>query len=145
MKVNEIIVLTFFTTLFGGCSTCTTKDSIATRTENILQNSFKEIAHYKYGSGYNIVENESKSYVIVLENIAKQSAPVTNTIRFFVYNISENKIVYESKMTLDKIFWESDYEIRVGRIPGMIKKDEESPSIVGGYTINVISGKKVYK
>ncbi len=116
-----------------------TNDSQFTTTKSL-----KGLAYDKYHQGFNILYNKSNTYALVISKIISDKTIGQEKSSFFIFNIKEKKIIFEDDVIDSEIFWEKDFVVRTGRLPGIIKKDKENPNIVGGYTFNVLTLKKKF-
>jgi hypothetical protein len=133
----------FFTFLsvlfFFGCSQCD-----VTKNESILKKkvqNINSIAREKF-SKYNIVNNQTGNYALVIKNIENAKSPVINKQFFFVFEYDSNEIIFEDEVVDAKVFWETDNLVTVSRIPGMIKKDSETKGGNKVYSFDVLKKKK---
>ena len=63
-----------------------------------------------------------------------------NAINFFIYDLVNNKITYESNISKGSVSWKSGYEIRLEEIPGTIQKNMTSTNV---YILNVKTNSKI--
>lgn len=144
MKIIIAIAVVATTVLFLGCSTCVSDNTNGMQNNN-TKKSLKDFISEKYGKNYKSIENNTKTFIIIIENTKVKKSPVIDTNSFFVFNYEKEEIIFEGNMLSSIIFWEDNNTFRVGRVPGMIKKDSETPSVVGGYSVNVLTGKKIFR
>ncbi|VAX28835.1 hypothetical protein MNBD_IGNAVI01-2120 [hydrothermal vent metagenome] len=98
----------------------------------------KKVAEEKYHDNFKIIFNSNKDFALCVHK-NKSKIPGPESINYFVYDISKDKITYEGNIPNGSISWESDYKIRLEEIPGIIQKDKPSSSV---YILNVKTNSK---
>jgi len=101
--------------------------------------SINELAAEKYGDNFEIQENETKEFYLVLKRY--KSATQTG-IKFFVYKKVEHAVIWEDQITLGSIKWAASYEIEVQNFPGTIKLNDTRTK-KAGYLFNVKTKQKI--
>lgn len=96
------------------------------------------IAVEKYKKDYSIKFNSNKDFALCI-HISKSNIPGPESINFFVYDLSHDKITYESNISKGNVSWNSEYEIIMEEIPGAIQKNVQHTNI---YIFNVITKAK---
>jgi len=102
--------------------------------------SLKKLATERFGSRVQYIPNESQTYVLCvgkpLATMGKIFKPSRN-IRFFVYQIETESIVFEDVVDATSVSWEDDSHVKVTITPGTIQSVEIQEY---GYRYDVISG-----
>jgi len=98
----------------------------------------KKVAEEKYQNNFKIVYNTNKDFALCIHK-NKSNVPGPESINYFVYDLSKDKITYEGNIPQGNISWESDYMIRLEEIPGIIQKDKPSSTV---YILNVKTNSK---
>ncbi len=93
----------------------------------------KELAKNMYGKNYILSYNSSKDFVICMSN-AKSKIPNNSVTKYFVFDMDKNVIVVEDKFRNGNISWYSNYEIKIVKLPGIVKKNQMQEY---GYVLNV--------
>ncbi|MFW5760559.1 MAG: hypothetical protein ACOCXH_06235 [Cyclobacteriaceae bacterium] len=85
--------------------------------------------------------NETQKYV--LHQTFEQPTPENPypRVSFYVYDLKNDKIVYQDNISRGKVSWHSCQLIKIWKVPGIVKHDQE-PSDNYVY-IDVSSGQKV--
>lgn len=96
------------------------------------------IATEKYEKNFILEYNSTKDFVLCIHN-KKSKIPGPESINFFIYDLVNNKITYESSIPNGSISWKSDYELIIEEIPGIVQKD--GPNIYK-YILNVKNNSK---
>jgi len=94
--------------------------------------SYEEISVQRYNNRALYKFNESKEYVICYTLNKTTSEMPFNGLRFFIYDIPKNEIIYEDKLYDGNIEWIKPYVVKVILRPEMAK-DKELPGITGYY------------
>ncbi len=91
------------------------------------------IAKEKYGNKYSLLYNTPKDYILCT-SVEKTKIPGDEFLRYFIFDVTKNIIVSEDKIRNGKVFWNSDYEIKIIEMSSILR--EESGK-VNGFIINV--------
>lgn len=101
--------------------------------------SINELAAERYGDNFEILENETKEFYLVL-NRAKSVAQTG--IKFFVYEKAEHAIIWEDQVPLGSVKWASPYEVDVQNFPGTVRLNDTRKAR-SGYLFNVKTKQKI--
>ena len=113
---------------------CSSSESNTKETQGgISKTNITQLAQNKYGNAYTLDYNFIKDFVLC-KSIAKSKIPNNSATKYFVFDIDENVIVVEDKFRNGNISWYSNYEIKIVKIPGMVKKNQMQEY---GYILNV--------
>ena len=139
MKFYFIILLLLSGLFFFGCSNCD-----VTKNGNNLEKQTKSIrvvATEKFGRDYKIFNNKSATFAICLNEKNRLKAAEINRISYFIFDIKNSEIIFEDSLSNSNVGWENDNLVTVTRIPGMIKKNDESINRNKIYSFDVLSRK----
>lgn len=82
-------------------------------------NKFKKIANVKYLAKINYLYNNDSTYVICSGKLNRLNINKS----FFVYSLTEKKIVFETSADIEKVKWKDLKVIEYIRIPGIIQQE----------------------
>ncbi len=88
-----------------------------------LENRAKE----KFKSGYNIILNDEKDFAVCLKRFKTTPAMPSPPVSFFIYDLNNEKIIYESELANGNIKWKNNYQVEIETIPGTVT-GYESPN-----------------
>ena len=92
-----------------------------------------KVAHEKFGENYSLDYNSSNEFVIC-QNGNESMVAGNSPIKYFIYDVTNNKMIEENIIPLGNISWVSKFEVKVEIHPGMIQKNVEPDN---GYILNV--------
>jgi len=101
--------------------------------------SINEVAVEKYGDNFEILENETKEFYLVLNR--SKSATQTG-IKFFIYEKAEHAIMWEDQVRLGSVKWAARYEVDVQNFPGTVRLNDTRKQS-SGYLFNVKTKQKI--
>ena len=101
------------------------------------------LARQKYESALKYLFNSDKSYVICMKESKRYPTDILPSLRYFVYDIKSDKIVFEDAPGDAKIKWLSSYQIEVVVIPGIVSGKEGEEGKLPGYVYDCRLRKKV--
>ena len=110
MKYISVIYILFILSFIASCNN-SRKVVIDKKASD--KTSYKEIAFYKYENDTLFTFSIEKSYILCQKAISKNNLNPNILNDFFVFDISNNKIIYEDKLSGAKINWYSDFELRI--------------------------------
>ncbi len=130
MNKTMKILLLFSMLLFS----CSSSEIGNKQINNMVKKvNIKELAKNMYGKNYILSYNSSKDFVICMSN-AKSKIPNNSVTKYFVFDMDKNVIVVEDKFRNGNISWYSNYEIKIVKLPGIVKKNQMQEY---GYVLNV--------
>ncbi len=129
--------------IFFGCSNC----DIAKNENNLkkLNINIHTVAKKKFNSKYKIIKNASETFAICLSESNRLKAAEINRLKYFIFDLKNSDIIYEDSLSNSNVGWENDSLVTVYRIPGMIKKNDDSGYQNRIYSYDVLLGKKLHK
>lgn len=130
--MSKIFIILFISLIISACSS--SECEISKNSSNSLENKAVE----KFENNYKIELNSNKEYALCTSQ-QKSKIPGPNTVKYFIYNLNEEKISYENSIPNGKISWKSEHELMIEEIPGIIQKD--GPNIYK-YILNVKNNSK---
>ena len=96
------------------------------------------IATEKYEKNFILEYNSTKDFVLCIHK-KKSNIPGPESINFFIYDLVNNKITYESNISKGSVSWQSEYEIKLEEIPGTVQKNIPPTTM---YLLNVKTNSK---
>lgn len=110
---------------------CSASQKTFTEQEVLL----KKLAIEKYGAVFNLLYNTEKSYSVVVSQRKASLQEPNPVLRFFVYNMTKEKIVFEDNVAGGKITWINNQQIEISVTPGAISTELNNNNY--GYIYNV--------
>ncbi|MGD8306929.1 MAG: hypothetical protein PVF17_09760 [Ignavibacteria bacterium] len=145
-RIPYLLMLFALFTLSFKCSTSEEsskiKDSNDNRTENIeTLDEYVNLAKEKFNDNYSIQMNSDKSCVLCFTKSldGNELAP----LKYFLYDLNNEKIIFEDAVGPGSVQWINDYQIQVSIIPGIVKGEENSEGNVPGYIYDIKKKKKI--
>jgi len=65
-------------------------------------------------------------------------------VQFFVYDLKNEKVLFEDSLANGSVKWLNDYQIQVSTVPGIVTEDEEVDKKLMGYIYDVKLQRKLY-
>lgn len=122
-RLTISILITFF---MGAC--CGSKNTTSNLNESQKKNdSFKKIAVEKFDNNYQFKFNSDSTYLICYSQ-NKKSQDVFPPLKYFIYDLNNNDIVFEESLPNGKIKWINDFQVQVYIVPGIVHGDENKNS-----------------
>jgi len=136
-KKNLFFVLALL--ILPACVSSSKPPASVKATEN-----YKTLATEKYGEGVDCTFNESKTHVLCLkrEKVKLSPAMPQNPLRFFVYDLHNEKIIYEDSIEDGSVRWISNSELQISIIPGIISGDENPEDFTYIYDVKLQQRRK---
>ncbi|MDP3150835.1 MAG: hypothetical protein Q8N83_17085 [Ignavibacteria bacterium] len=100
---------------------------------NQHDNSVKELAVEKYGESFDLLENETSEFYLV---ISRNKSATETSVKFFVYDQGKHAVILEDFIPLGSVKWTGSYHINVQKFPGTVRIDNPN-SGNAGYLFNV--------
>ncbi|MBL7959684.1 hypothetical protein JNL27_05525 [bacterium] len=104
---------------------------------------YKTLAMEKYKEGIDYVFNESGSFVMCVHAAKPSAEHPQKTISFFVYDLKNEKILYEESVGDGSVKWKNDVQIEITSKIGIITPSHQSNII--HYVYDVSTQKKLKK
>ena len=104
---------------------------------------YKKIAEENFKNDYKVESNSDSTYLIVYYSPKNKLRSLNPPLKFFVYNTSEKKVIFQDNLANGKIRWKNDHQFVVSTIPGIVKGDEAENLQMFGYTYDVITRRKL--
>lgn len=133
--ISNVIISTifFFGVFFQGC--------VSNQTVAHIQSDYKTLALEKFGEKSEFFPNEDTSLILCVKSFPAGKAPQVNTLKFFVYDLKERRIIHETSIVNAGIKWHSLYELEINmKHDAMSKYNTESNKKSNGYIYNVKTG-----
>jgi len=117
MYIKNILVQLFILCLLFGC---VTTNSLSHQEALEVKKTYQQIALKKFGEKVECKLNPNMSYALCKK---LTPAPLLNSnqlIEFFVYDIQQDKIIYEDKIANVKISWYNNTQLLISKQKGYI-------------------------
>ena len=134
MKIRVVLIILYF---IVSCKSVET-DKKENQFEAFNTEKLTLIATEKYKKNFIFEYNSNKDFALCIHK-NKSNIPGPESINFFIYDLSNDKITYESNLSKGNVSWNSEYEIKMEEIPGTIQKNMQQTDI---YILNVITNTK---
>ena len=131
MKVLSINIALILLLVSCGSS----KKSNSTQT---AENKYKELATEKLGEDVSFTMNDSKTFVLCINEVKGTVKQPRNMLSYMVIKLNDDTAVLENKVGGATVKWSSDTEIEVYLTPGIMGDDQTSADYTTIY--NVESG-----
>ena len=124
--------------LLPACASSSRPPASARAAEN-----YKNLALAKYGEGVEFIFNESETHVLCLKQNKVKLSPALpqDPLRFFVYDLQNEKIVYEDSIEDGSVNWISNSELQISIIPGIVSGDENPEDFTYIYDVKELRKK----
>ncbi len=132
MNIYKLAVISLLCTFISCHSTSKTKD-VSNYSSSIK--TYEKIALVKYGEDIVYQMNESKTHTLCIGSSTESNFTV---LSFFIYDIINEELVYESTQRIRKVEWISNKEVQVDLMIG-ISTDNDSENY---YIYNIEKKKK---
>lgn len=97
----------------------------------------------KYSNNINYIFAPDSLHVICYKTEKKSISNPTPQHRFFIYDLKNEKIIYEDNGRSDDIEWINNTQIRVLKRPGIISVDPKKNMKMLGYIYDINQNKKL--
>jgi hypothetical protein len=85
--------------------------------------SYTSIAMDRYGNNVEFMPNMDSSFVLCVNRMESAGQPIV-TVRFFVYDIAQHRVLYEDSLEQAEVFWMNPSQVRVVSTPEVTSGDE---------------------
>ncbi len=135
-----ILSILFFQLFLSSCVSLNFNcENRSSENQTQRQLSIHELASEKFGAGFEILENETKEYALVL---SRSKSATQTRIKFFIFEKAINEIILEDNVPLGSVKWSARYEIEIQNFPGTVKLNETKVQ-KSGYRFNVKTKQKI--
>ena len=100
---------------------CHTKNRMQEKPSSVLE--ARAIEHFK--TGYEIIDNRTGSFALVIKEIKTRPGQIFPTVKFFVFDYSSSEDFYLQTLPRGTVNWIADSELLCESIPGRVT-DQES-------------------
>ncbi len=104
---------------------------------------YKKIADEKYSKNYNTIFNSDSTYLFVYTSTKNLDKVLPTSLKFFVYDNNNEKIIFEDNLANGKIRWLNVHQIQVSINPEIISGKEEENKKMYGYIYDVLTQRKL--
>lgn len=136
--ISRIFIL-FITSIL--LSACCSSDKIKKENKQ-TEPDFIKMAERKFDKDYKLVFNSDSTYLIARSSVFKEPDKITNTLKFFIYDNQNNKIIFEDNLVNATIKWLNDHQVQINQTPGIVKGKEDEDRMYG-YVYDVVEQKKI--
>ncbi|MCH8170994.1 MAG: hypothetical protein IIB07_07685 [Bacteroidetes bacterium] len=105
--------------------------------------SFLKTAEDKYSDNISYLFSSDSAFVICYKTEIQTTNNSTPQSKFFIYDLNNDKIVFEDKGRSDKIEWIDNTKLRVLKRPGIISVDPKKNLKLLGYIYDLKNNKKL--
>lgn len=105
---------------------------------------YKKLAVDKYEDNITYRVNLTHSYVLCYQQSRPTSLNPFPPVQFFVYDIKNERVLFEDSLANGSIKWLNNYQIQVSMIPGIVTGDEVADQKLPGYIYDVKLQRKLY-
>lgn len=95
------------------------------------------LAKEKFGDEYNLAENENGKFILCYK-IREDKNRLHSSLHYFVYEASQNGIIFEEKLNDSKIKWLDDQNLEITITPEVISGDDD----ITVFILNVLTKEK---
>ena len=135
--LQKFAAFILITILINAC--CGSKESAKIQ----ISGDYKKIAESKLGDNYKIIFNSDSTYLTAYQLNKNPNENIQPTLKFFVYDLFEEKILFEDNLPNGKVEWINDHQVKVSTTPGIVSGKEEKNKSLFGYTYDVNLKKKI--
>ncbi len=96
--------------------------------------------HYNQNDSIEAIPNEDSTLILYLSSKTEERVNPIGNVNFFVYDISNDSIMYKNNFSTSKVIWYSKDELLLTKYFGIIQPDKMDNS--EDYIIHIKSGKK---
>ena len=107
--------------------------------------SYERIANAKFKDNIDYFFNSNKSYVLCVKQSKTTHKILYPPLAFFVYDLKNEKIVYEESFNNGSAKWVNDTQIKVTLVPGIISGIEKIDSKARGFIYDLAVNRKLYE
>lgn len=136
MTLKKILFPIGFLILFSGCGT--NKKLILSEILSSKED-YQQIAYKKYGEDAECHLNPNQSFVLCLKSDAQLNP--NQLIKFFVYDIQQQEIIYEGKIANARISWHNNTQLLVLKQKGYITNPTDRGNWT--YVFDLLTKKKM--
>lgn len=117
MYIKNILIQLFTVCLLFGC---VSTNSLSHQEAFSGNKTYLHLALKKYGEKFECKLNPDKSYALCKKIIPDSALNPNQLIEFFVYDIQQDKIIYEDKMANVKISWNNNTQLLISKQKGYV-------------------------
>lgn len=139
MKLLMSYTIIAVLTLYGCASSKVDKNSMTAT----MEDAYKKIATEKFGTNVQFVKSPGERFVMCVHDIKGTVKQPRNSLKYFVFDTKENKVVHEENLGSGTVDWFNETKVERFKTPGMIQKDQTMDDITTLY--DVISKTSVTK
>ncbi len=111
----------------------------STRPGQSNTNSYQTLALQKYGEGVKFTPNTTGNLMLCVKAGEQTAQFPYPSAKFFVFELTTNKMLYEDEVGQGSVWWLNDREIKIRTISGILKDIEQREE---GFRVDVFTGQK---
>jgi hypothetical protein len=135
--LQKFAAFILITILINAC--CGSKESAKIQ----VSGDYKKIAESKLGDNYKIIFNSDSTYLTAYQLNKNSNENIQPALKFFVYDLSEEKILFEDNLPNGKVEWINDHQVKLSTTHGIVSGKEEKNKSFISYTYDVNLKKKI--
>ena len=105
---------------------------------------YEKLAVDKYKDNITYQINLTHLYVLCHKQPRSTSRNPFPPVQFFVYDLKNERVLFEDSLANGSVKWLNDYQIQVSTIPGIVTGDEEADKKLMGYIYDVKLQRKLH-
>ena len=109
--------------------------------EPAVMTKYEMIAVEKFTDHIDYVFNETKTHVLCMKTNKATPKMPESTVTFFVYELQNEKIVFEESVADGSVHWITDRRLEIVQKTGTVSKNDPGRRLV--YLFDVDAGKKI--
>ena len=129
-KILTLLIFSLFLEGCAGSSALPEKHSIA----------LNKLSLERFGTGYRHLYNSDTTFSIAVKQEKASARNPNPLLQYFVFNLADEKIIYEDNVPGGSIFWKDNGRIEVRETPGTVRAGDGNK--IYGYIYDVKSGIK---
>lgn len=135
--MNRVIIFPILLIIFYANPACKTSGTAVNYQSN---EKYRITAQSKLGDHAEFLFNQDSSFVLCMKTLNAEKNAQLNSIKFFVYDLKEQTVVFEDALPNASVIWKSNDQVEVTKISGAVSKDGQKAK---GYIFDVKSKKKI--
>jgi hypothetical protein len=108
--------------------------------EKSASESYKTLAISKYQVDIEYIFNDIKTLVVCARSQKLTNEKPQHSLKFFVYDVGNDKVLFEESLADGEVVWKNDHQILVTRRMGTAQKDGSN---ISTYVFDLMTQKKI--
>ncbi len=131
--VPKYVVFAVILSLFASACASSKKNS-----DNQSEDIYKQLAEEKYQDNIEYSRSPNGGFMLVIKDIKGTSQQPRNDLRFFVYDLKNQKITFELRVGMGVVKWMDENHLEVFRTPTVVREGYERDDFITVY--NALDG-----